>query len=218
MDDGRVERGWLGVSIQGLDDDIAASLGLDAAKGALVARVEPDSPAAKAGIIGRDVILEFSGTPIDSVRDLTRTVARTATGSEAEIAVWRDGKRETLKAQIGQQPGNEQVASAEQPEAADQPRLGLALAPVPAEMRDRLGLADIAGGVLVQRVLPDSPAEAKGMRVGDVILEVAGKGVASPTEVIEAVRAAHADGVKAVLLLLQRNGRPAYEAIPFAVS
>jgi serine protease Do len=218
LDDGRVERGWLGVSIQSVDDDIAASLGLDKATGALVAQVEPDSPAAKAGIEGRDVILEFGQKPIDSLRDLTRAVARTASGSKEEIVVWRDGKRQTLTAEIAQQPATSQVAAAEQPEAADQPRLGLALAPVPAEMRDRLGLAGETRGVLVQRVMPNSPAESKGMRAGDVILEVAGKSVATPSEVIEAVRTAHADGAKAVLLLVQRNGRPVYEAIPFAVS
>jgi serine protease Do len=216
--DGRVARGWLGVSIQGLDDDIAASLGLEKATGALVARVEPDSPAAAAGLQSRDVIVDFAGQPIDSVRDLTRAVARTPSGTKAEVTVWRDGKRETLAAEVGQQPDARQVAAAEEPEAADQPRLGLALAPLPPEMRERLGLADQIGGVLVQRVVPDSPAESKGMRPGDVILEVAGKSVATPTEVIEAVRAAHNEGAKAVLLLVQRDGRPVFEAIPFAVS
>jgi serine protease Do len=216
--DGRVARGWLGVSIQGLDDDIAASLGLEKAAGALVARIEPDSPAAAAGLQSRDVIVGFAGQPVDSVRDLTRAVARTPAGTKAEVTVWRDGRRQTLSAEIGQQPDTRQVAGTEQPEAADQPRLGLALAPVPPEMRERLGIADRPDGVLVQRVVPNSPAESKGMRAGDVILEVAGKGVSSPTEVIEAVRAAHTEGAKAVLLLVQRDGRPVYEAIPFAIS
>jgi serine protease Do len=218
LDDGRIERGWLGVSIQSVDDDIAASLDLDDAAGALVAKVEPDSPAAKAGLQARDVILEFARQPIEGLRDLTRAVARTPVGTDTEVVVWRDGKRHTLRAEVGQQPDSSQVAAADEPAVADQPRLGLALAPVPDEMRERLGLAGQSRGVLVQRVMPNSPAESKGMRAGDVILEVAGKSVATPSEAIEAVRAAHVEGAKAVLLLLQREGRPIYEAIPFAVS
>ncbi|MFO1069800.1 MAG: Do family serine endopeptidase [Geminicoccaceae bacterium] len=218
MDDGKVERGWLGVAIQQMDEDIAASLGVKEPKGALVAKVEPDSPAAAAGLQARDVIVGFGDKKIDTVRDLTRAVAATPANTEAQIKVWRGGKEETLEAKISMQPSGEQVASADEPAASDQPRLGLGLAEVPPEMRERLGLADGTGGVLVQRVLPDSPAESKGIRAGDVVLEVGGNSVSTPQQVVDAVKSAHDTGAKAVLMLLQRNGQPTYEAIPFATS
>ncbi len=218
QDDGKVERGWLGVNIQQVDPDIAASLGMDKTSGALVAKVEPKSPAASAGIKNRDVIVEFAGKKIETLRDLTRAVASTPAGKKVDVKVWRDGKMHTVDATIQQQASTEQVASNESPAAANQPRLGLALAPISPEMRDRLGMADQHGGVLVQRVMPNSPAESKGVKPGDVILEVGGATVDTPEQVIEAVRSAHGKGAKSVLLLLQRNGQPNYEAIPFAAS
>jgi serine protease Do len=217
MDDGKVDRGWLGVRIQTVDEDIAASLGLENTEGALVASVEPGSPADKAGVRNGDVILSFDGKPINELRDLTRAVAEAKAGSSEPLVVWRNGKQETIQAEIGQQPSEEQVAAAE-PATESQPRLGLALAPVPSEMRDQLGLADGATGVLVQRVLPDSPAESKGVQPGDVITEVAGHDVSSPQQVIDAVKQAHGSGAKTVLLRLQRNGQPTYEAIPLTAS
>jgi len=217
MDDGKVDRGWLGVRIQSVDEDIAASLGLEKPEGALVASVEPESPAAKAGIRNGDVILAFGNKPVNELRDLTRAVAEAKAGTSETLTVWRDHAKETVKADVGQQPSAEQVAAAE-PTGENQPRLGLALAPVPQEMRDQLGLAEGASGVLVQRVLPDSPAESKGVQPGDVITEVAGHSVASPQQVIDAVKQAHGNGAKTVLLRLQRNGQPTYEAIPLATS
>ena len=217
-DDGRVERGWLGVAIQQIDPDIASSLGLAQPEGALVAKVEPNSPAASAGIKNRDVIVEYGGKKIATLRDLTRAVAATDAGAKVDVVVWRDGKQETIAATIQQQKNDEQVASNDQPTADNQPRLGLALAPLSEEMRQRLGMDDNQDGVLVQRVVPNSPAESKGVRPGDVILEVGGHSVTSPQQVIDAVKSAHGTGAKSVLLLLQRNGQPTYEAIPFAAS
>jgi len=217
MDDGKVERGWLGVRIQGIDEDIAASLGLEHPEGALVASVEPDSPAAKAGIKNGDVILSFGDRQVQELRDLTRAVAEAKSGTTEKVVVWRDHNKETVQAHIGDQPSSEQVAAAE-PAAESQPRLGLALAPVPPEMRDQLGLDNDTTGVLVQRVLPNSPAEEKGVQPGDVITEVAGTHVSSPQQVINAVKEAHSNGAKTVLLRLQRNGQPTYEAIPLASS
>ena len=217
-DDGRVERGWLGVNIQQIDPDIASSLGLARPEGALVAKVEPSSPAANAGIKNRDVIVEYDGKKISTLRDLTRAVADTSAGRKVDVVVWRNGKQETLAATIQEQQNDEQVASAEEPAADNQPKLGLALAPLSDEMRQRLGMDEGQEGVLVQRVMPNSPAESKGVRPGDVILEVAGRSVTSPQQVIDAVKSAHGNGAKSVLLLLQRNGQPTYEAIPFAAS
>jgi serine protease Do len=132
-DDGMVTRGWLGVSIQVLDEDLAKSLGLDEAKGALVAEVTTDSPAAAAGLERGDVILDYAGTPIDGLRALTRAVADTDPGTEAKIVVWRDGKERALEADIGQMPGEQTMAAATdegQPGQADTPRLGVMLAKI----------------------------------------------------------------------------------------
>ena len=108
-DDGMVERGWLGVHIQTIDEDLASSLGLDEAKGALVAEVTPDSPAAKAGLKQGDVILEYAGQPIDELRALTRAVGDTEAGTKAKVVVWRDGSEQTLEVEIAQMPTEDQV-------------------------------------------------------------------------------------------------------------
>jgi serine protease Do len=218
-DDGQVVRGWLGVQIQGMDEDLVASLGLPKAEGALVAGVEPDSPAAKAGIRRGDVILQFGEKPIAKVGTLTRSVAAVTPGQSVPVKLWRDGKEMTVTVAVGQMPGaGTQVAANEAPAAADQPRLGLVLAPIPPEARAELQLTPDQGGVLVRGVMPDGPAAAKGIREGDVILSVQDQTVRQPEDVQKAVRAAHQAGAKAVRMLVQRDGDPRYVAVPLAVS
>ena len=218
-DDGQVVRGWLGVQIQGMDEDLVASLGLPAAKGALVAAVEPDSPAAKAGIRRGDVVLRFGEKPIDRVGALTRSVAAVPPGERVPVTLWRDGKEVTVTVAVGQMPSaTAQVAANQSPAAADQPRLGLVLAPIPPEARAELQLGPDQGGVLVRRVMPNGPAAAKGIREGDVILAVQDQTVREPEDVQKAVRAAHQAGTKAVRVLVLRDGDPRYVAIPLAVS
>ena len=111
QDDGKVQRGWLGVQIQGVDEDLASHLGLDKPRGALVGEVQPDSPAAAAGVEQGDVVLSFNGKQIDQVRQLSRTVAEVAPGSKGKIVVWRDGKEKTLDVQIAAMPAQDEVAS-----------------------------------------------------------------------------------------------------------
>ena len=138
QDDGKVERGWLGVQIQNVDEDLAANLELDSRQGrAGRATSSRARPAAAAGVEQGDVILSFDGKPIDQVRQLSRAVAAVEPGSEAEIVVWRDGKEvKTSRPRSRPMPGQDQVASAEQAApGADQPRLGLALAPIAPEQR-----------------------------------------------------------------------------------
>ena len=218
-DDGKVERGWLGVQIQGVDEDLASHLGLDKPHGALVGEVQPDSPAAAAGVEQGDVVLSFNGKQIDQVRQLSRTVAEVAPGSEAKIVVWRDGKEKTLEAKIAAMPAQDEVASAEEAApAAGQPRLGLALAPISPEQRDELGLKAGEKGVLVTDVVAGGPAEAKGLRAGDVILSIDRKPVAQPADVVTAIRKAHETGAKSVLLFVSRDGNERFEAVPLATS
>jgi serine protease Do len=219
QDDGKVERGWLGVQIQGVDEDLADHLGLDKPRGALVGEVQPDSPAAAAGVEQGDVVLSFDGKPIDHVRQLSRAVAEVAPGSEAKIVVWRDGKEKTLEANIASMPSQDQVAEAgESGPAADQPKLGLALAPIAPEQRAQLGLEQGQQGVLVTSVVPGGPAEAKGLQPGDVILSIDREPVSRPSDVVAGIRKAHETGAKSVLLFVSRNGNERFEAVPLATS
>ncbi len=219
VEKGTVERGWLGVSIQPLDEDLAKSLGLPDAKGALVAQVEPGSPAEKAGIEAGWVIREFNGTPIDRLRTLTRAVAAAPPGSKASLTAFVDGRERRITVELGRQPGSEQVARVEPGEAAKgQPRLGLQLAPLTPQTRERFGIDRGVEGVLVVEVDPNGPAAEKGVREGDVVTAVAGKKVRSPREMVDAVRKAHADGRRSVLLQLWRDGQQRFVAVPLAVS
>ena len=152
---GRVERGWLGVAIQQVDETLAEALGLDEAKGALVASVIADGPAARAGLRPGDVIVSFAGRPIDAMKDLPRIVAELDSGTEAEIGIRRDGRRETLTATVGVQ-AQEGASLATAPAAddgGDAPRLGVALA-----ARGEPGKA----GVSITGVVPGSPAARAG--------------------------------------------------------
>lgn len=214
-DDGMVERGWLGVHIQALDDDLADGLGLEEAKGALVAKVSEDGPAAAFGIEQGDVILALDDQPIETVRDLTRAVADTAPGSETDIRVWRDGAETMLNVEIAQMPSPEQMASVEMPEEMGDatPKLGLALAALDDEARVTMDIPEDVEGAVVMRVEPGGPAAEKGVREGDVIIEADHQVVASPSMVADAVRAATERGDKAVLLLIKRGSQDRFIAV-----
>jgi serine protease Do len=213
-DDGMVERGWLGVHIQTLDEDLASSLGLEDASGALVAEVTPDSPAAKAGLEQGDVILEYAGQPIDELRALTRAVGDTDPGTEAEVVVWRDGGEQSLEVEIGLMPQQDEVVAAvEAPEETNTPKLGVMLAELTPEARAELDLPADVVGVVITEVQPGSPAATKGLRQGDVIVEADRKQVSDPKMVADAVRAAAERGDEAILLLVKRDGQDRFVAL-----
>ena len=216
-DDGQVERGWLGVSIQTVDEDLATALSLNGRKGALVSQVVPDSPAESAGLQTGDVIVGLNDLEIDRVRDLTRAVADVVPGTSVEIEVIREGETRRIPVEIGALDTNVQHAALtgqdEQP-----PRLGLSLAPLTPEMRDELGLEDDRGGALVTGVTPGSPAAEKGLRRGDVILRIGDVPINSPQDLIDEVEAAVDDGEKQVLLLVKRDGQQLFRAVPFDLS
>jgi serine protease Do len=208
-DDGEVQRGWLGVEIQDLDANAADSLGLQDAKGALVATVAPDSPAAKAGVKPGDVIRSFDGKPVDHIKDLTRLVA--ATGDDkVPLEVWRDGKLTKLSAKVTRKD-SETAALAFSPkeqaerESSGEGKLGLALAPVDAQARAQFQLDDTTTGAVVVGVRPDSPAAEQGLRPGDVIEMVNQQEVTGPQQIVDAAKDAADHDRKALLLLVQRG-------------
>ena len=212
--DGRVERGWLGVSIQGMDEEIAESLGLEETKGALVAEVVPDSPAHEAGIRVGDVITGFGGEEVSKVKDLTRLAARAEPGSRLGIAVWREGETVELDLEMGS--SSKDSPEAEAPRLAAKGKLGLSLAPLTAADRQRHGLAEEVEGAVVAGVAPNSPAARKGLRVGDVIAMVGQKPVTSPDDVVREVEKARNADRPAVLLKVVRGSQSRYVALGLA--
>lgn len=211
--DGHVDRGWLGVHIQEVTDEIAQSLNLDDSRGALIAGVEPNGPADSAGFQTGDVILEFDGKPVEKVKDLPRIVAAASANETVTVRVLRDGKERSIKVTIGRMPDDNVLASnAPAENSSDTGKLGLALAPLSPETRQRLRLPDSAEGVVIADVERNSPAAREGLRPGDLIKRVGSRKVTSPKEVTEAVK--HYANRKAVLLLISRQGNDRFIALP----
>jgi serine protease Do len=210
-EDGRVRRGWLGVRIQTVTDEIAESLGLDHSNGALVASVTPDGPAEEADIQPGDVVLEFDGKPIDRMRGLPRIVAETPIGKAVEVEIWRRGERKSVEVTLGELPEEEELAAltqseAETPSSADIEALGLSVASLTEELRTRFEISPDVKGVVIVEVREASTGSEESLRPGDVIVEVGQEEVNSPPEVAAKVNQAKQDDKKSVLLLIDRQG------------
>ncbi|HCX68201.1 MAG TPA: HtrA protease/chaperone protein [Rhodobiaceae bacterium] len=202
--DGKVTRGWLGVTIQQVDDDMAASLSLDEARGALVAQVGKDSPAEAAGIKTGDVILSVNGRQMEDVRAVSRTVADLKPDTDAEIIVWRDGREKTIDVEIGVFPDNPQMAAAAETGGEAETATTEEISPT---------LAMSPDGVVVRSVDPDSDAAEKGVRPGDIIVKVSGRDVKKPADVVSGVEEAKKAGKSSVLLLLRSRDQQRFVAI-----
>jgi serine protease Do len=206
-DKGTVSRGWIGVQIQPVTQDIADSLGLKKAEGALVAEPQANGPAAKAGIESGDVITSVNGETVKDARELARTIGSLAPGDAVKLNVLHQGKDEAVNLTLGQLPAT-QEANADPSHGSDVPRLGLTIAPA----------NSVAGagknGVVVTNVDPNSAAAERGFKEGDVILEVAGKTVANPGDVRDAIKTAHADNKNNVLMRVRSGDASHYVAVP----
>lgn len=216
-ENGAVERGWLGVEIQQVTPDLAAGLGLDEPKGALVANVDPASPAGKAGIQAGDVILGFDGQAVKELRDLPRLVAAAKPGESAEVMVLRDGRERTLNAEIGRMKGDAEVArndsGGEDGAIAKSDVLGATLAPLDAAARQHFGLAPDVEGVVVADLAEDSPLLDQGIQPGDVIVKVGGDLVKNPAEIEAAAEKVKASDKPVLLMLVNRDGRDRFVAV-----
>ncbi|MBV9653479.1 MAG: trypsin-like peptidase domain-containing protein [Acetobacteraceae bacterium] len=214
---GHVTRGYLGVEAQPVAESLSKALRLKGHNGALIAGVQPDSPAAKAGLEPGDVISAVNGETVKDPRDLAVDVANLKPGTEAKIDFLRDGEAQAAQATVTQLPAENQTANAGgtggEGEHGGQPKLGLALAPISPDMRGELDLPDGTKGAVVAQVQPGSPAEQAGIRPGDVIVGVGGKAVGSPSEAVRAIRSATAKTDAVVALRVIRDGRPAFIAV-----
>ncbi|MFD1332968.1 Do family serine endopeptidase [Methylopila musalis] len=206
---GETRRGWIGVRIQEVTDDIADSLGVKGPnKGALIAGVNDDGPAEKGGVQVGDVIVGFDGKPVKDVRELPRIVADTPIDREVEVKVVRKGKEESLKLKVGrlEEAETPKTAAAKSDDTAEEPQtteaLGLTLAPVSDALKSQFGLKPDAKGVVITDVKDGSKAEEKGIQAGDLLLEVAQEAIATPADVARRIDALKKDGKKSALLLL----------------
>jgi serine protease Do len=216
---GRTRRGWLGVRIQGVTEEIAESLGLEEPRGALVARVTEGQPAEQAGIKAGDIILTFDGKPVDDLRALQRIVAETPVDKSVTATVWRDEREITVEVTVGEMEKFEELAAVEEGVEAGRPEstemLGLKLSDITPELRELYRLAEDLEGVVITEVAAPSDAAGKGLRAGDVITEVGQEKVSSPRDIEEKVEKARNAGRKSVLLLIQRQGN--LEFVPLRV-
>ncbi|MFZ5671902.1 MAG: DegQ family serine endoprotease [Pseudomonadota bacterium] len=207
---GETRRGWLGVRIQSLTDDLAEGLDLGKAQGALVAEVTPTGPAEKAGLKPRDVIVEFDGKPIREMKDLPRVVADTPIGKKVVVKVMREGKSVELSAEVGRLEDGEKIVAAA-PEAgvpADTAEaLGMKLAIISDEQRQRFKIDEGLEGAIVTEVEPGGPAAEKRIEPGDVIIEAGQKPVKTPGDVTASVKVAEGAAKKSVLLYIAKGGK-----------
>jgi len=215
----RPQRGYLGVGLQPLDDNIAPSLGLPKDMGEIVRSVVPSGPAASAGLQQGDVILRVNGQNVTPEETVSYLVANTQVGSKATLDIIRMGKRQTVSVTVGERPTEEQLAklggggattpdSGDQSAATPQRVLGLSLTPLTPEIARGANLPAGTRGVIVTAVDPNSNAGEEGLQRGDLIVSINQQPVTSPAQVVATVDAARRAGRSSVLLLVKRGTAP----------
>ena len=211
IEDGTVTRGYLGVSIQDVSSDIADSVGLPNARGAIVREPTEDGPAGSAGVRSGDIILEVDGEEIEDALDLSRTIASKAPDSTVELTIWRDGAETTISVTLQQLEEDTAAATPERPtppNALPEATTSLGMTLVPN--------GDGSGGLLIQNVDPESQAAQRGLATGDVILEVDNQAVSTPREFDQAVAGVREKGLSTALVKVARDGEARFIGLPIA--
>ncbi|WP_341234816.1 DegQ family serine endoprotease [uncultured Sulfitobacter sp.] len=216
---GETRRGWLGVRIQDVTQDVADAMGLAKATGALITDV-PDGPAKEAGLKTGDVIMSFAGVEVEDTRGLVRQVGNSAVGAAVRVTVLRDGKTQTLKVTLGRREDADGASPAATPQddaAPEEPEtssmMGLTLTPLTDDMREEFGADETTSGLAVTEVDEMSEAFEKGLRKGDVITEAGQQSVATIADLEDRIAEAQDAGRKSLLLLIRRAGDPRFVAI-----
>ena len=213
-----VRRGWIGVRIQPVTEDIAESLGLGKPRGALIGVVSENGPAAQGGIKAGDVIVRFNGRDVKEVRDLTRSVADTMADTEVDVVVIRKGKEEKLRVKVARMPDDdkpEAKAASDAQKAPPKKALGIEMSAMSDELRKRYRIKSEISGVVVTDVDRSSPAADKGLKAGQVIVQVGQEAVASPSDVEKQIDALRKQGKRSALLLVSDgDGRQEFVTIP----
>jgi serine protease Do len=219
---GQTRRGWLGVRIQSVTEEIAESLGLENEEGALVSNVIKDGPAAAAGLKTGDIILTFDGKPIEKMRDLPRIVAETKINSEVDVTYWRAGKPMTSKVKIGELEKAEEEGLASTAPATPKKvkgieieEFGMSLSAITEELRETYKIDQNADGIVITDVVIDSEASNKELEVGDVIIEINQQALLDPQEAKSIIAKAKKAGRSSVLLLINRDGDVRFIALRF---
>jgi serine protease Do len=216
---GETRRGWLGVRIQDVTEDVAEAMGLEGTAGALITDV-PDGPAKDAGLLSGDVILKFDGADVEDTRGLVRQVGNTEVGKAVRVVVNREGQTETIMVTLGRR---EEAESSSVPTGPTEPEeevapetldlLGLSLSAVTDELTEEYALGENAEGLVVTVVDEDSEAFEKGLRAGDLITEAGQSPIKSFDEFEEKIAEAREAGRKSILLLVRRSGDPRFVAL-----
>src|SRR5690606_774697 len=206
---------WVGVQIQTVTPHLAESLGLDKPRGALVASVVPDSPAAKAGFQPGDVILSWNGEDVETPSALVRLVAGGRANEKAEVVVWRGGDERTIAVTTGSPPTDQRPAEPGQADdgAKVAQALGLGVVDLTPAVRQRLDLPPDAEGVALARAGNNRPADEHGIRPGDLIESVALKPVSNAADVVAKVKEAQEAGQKVITLKISRGGHARFVAL-----
>jgi serine protease Do len=210
---GETRRGWFGVKIQSVTDDIAESMAMGKARGALIADVTKTGPAEKAGIEPGDVVIEFNGKPVNAMRDLPRIVADTEIGKKVPIKIFRKGKELQLMAEVGRLEDGEKVVAQQDSSSGGAPApavatvLGMTVSSMTDELRQKYSIdADIKGAVVTE-VTADSAAADKQLEPGDVITEAGEKAVNGAADISASIADAEKAGKNSVLLLVSKGGK-----------
>ncbi|WP_428928760.1 Do family serine endopeptidase [Marinibacterium sp. SX1] len=213
---GETRRGWLGVRIQDVTDEIAEAMGLEQASGALITDV-PEGPAMDAGLLAGDVITTFDGVQVEDTRSLVRQVGNTEVGKSVRVVVFRDGTTKTILVTLGRREEAERTVPAAmeqmQDEEAEREILGLTLSVLTEEVRGELGIPEGQTGLVVVDVDETSEAFEKGLRAGDLITEAGQQKVETLAALDERITEATEAGRKSLLLLVRRGGDPRFVAL-----
>ncbi|WP_372989700.1 Do family serine endopeptidase [Sulfitobacter sp.] len=217
---GETRRGWLGVRIQDVTQDVADAMGLASATGALVTDV-PEGPAKEAGLLTGDIIMSFAGVEVEDTRGLVRQVGNSAVGAAVRVTILRDGKSQTLKVTLGRREDAEAPETSDEDPADEgtpegpvtQSMLGLSLTPLTDDLRTELGADAATTGLAVTEVDELSEAFEKGLRVGDIITEAGQQSVMTFADLEDSVTSARDAGRKSLLLLVRRAGDPRFVAL-----